>query len=226
MSLSLNLPVIKALIIKDWFLSRKFIALYCAGCVLALSVVSLGEWQFFMATTLLICLLVGMSNHLIAIGIINERKEQTMPFVLSLPITPTDYAVSKLLASFALFSIPWLIVLVVTIAVFKFTAVPDGLIPFSAILCTYFLMCYFIVWAVGMSIESEGVIIFVMVALNCLIGPIFYVMGKIPAMSQHYSKSEAVWNGTSIGILVGQFVVILLTIAIAFFMQSRKKTFL
>ena len=226
MSLSLNFSVIKALIIKDWFLSRKFIALYCAGCVLALSIVSLGEWQFFMATTLLICLLVGMSNHLIAIGIINERKEQTMPFVLSLPITPTDYAVSKLLASFVLFSIPWLIVLVVTLAVFKFTTVPDGLIPFSTILCTYFLMCYFIVWAVGMSVESEGVIIFVMVALNCFIGPIFYVMGKTPSVSQHYLKSEAVWNSTSIGILLGQFLVILLALAIAFYVQSRKKTFL
>ena len=226
MSHSLNIPAIKSLIFKDWFLSRKYIAMYCAGCLFALSFVSLGEWQFVLGTSLLMCLLVGMSNHQIAILIINERKEQTLPFVMSLPITPTDYAFSKLITSAALFCIPGIMVVLITIAVFKFTPVPDGLIPLSVILCTYFLMAYFITWAVGMSIESEGIIIFVMVSFNCMIGPIFYFMGKTPSLSQHFFQPDAVWNSTAIGILIVQWVVIVITISASFFIQSRKKTFL
>jgi ABC-2 type transport system permease protein len=179
-----------------------------------------------MGTTLLICLLVGMSNHQVSISIINERKEQTLPFIMSLPITPTDYAVAKLIANTTLFLIPWLIILFSTIAIFYFTSIPNGLIPFSTILCAYILLSYFITWAVGMSFESEGIIIFVMVFLNCWIGPIFYILGNTPSMAQYYFQPDAVWNSTSIGILLAEIFLIILVLSTAFFLQTRKKTFL
>jgi ABC-2 type transport system permease protein len=226
MSNSININMIKKLILKEWFISRSYIALYTFGCLFALSFISLGQWQFFMGTTLLICILVGMSNHQVSISIINERKEQTLPFIMSLPITPTDYAVAKLIANTTLFLIPWLIILFSTIAIFYFTSIPDGLIPFSTILCTYILLSYFISWAVGMSIESEGIIIFVMVFLNCWIGPIFYILGNTPSMSQYYFQPDAVWNSTSVGILLAEIFLIILVLATAFFLQTRKKTFL
>lgn len=226
MSNSININMIKKLILKEWFISRSYIALYTFGCVFALSFISLGQWQFFMGTTLIICLLVGMSNHQVSISIINERKEQTLPFIMSLPITPTDYAIAKLIANTTLFLIPWLIILFSTIAIFYFTSIPDGLIPFSSILCTYILLSYFISWAVGMSIESEGIIIFVMVFLNCWIGPIFYILGNTPSMSQYYFQPDAVWNSTSVGILLAEILLIILVLATAFFLQTRKKTFL
>lgn len=226
MSQMLNINMIRKLILKEWFVSRGYIALYTFGCIFALSFISLGQWQFFMGTTLLICLLVGMSNHQVSISIINERKEQTLPFIMSLPITPTDYAVAKLIANTTLFLIPWFIILFTSIAIFYFTSIPDGLIPFCTILCTYILLSYFITWAVGMSFESEGLIIFVMVFLNCWIGPIFYILGNTPSMSQYYFQPDVVWNSTSIGILLAEILLIVLVLSTAFFLQSRKKTFL
>ena len=226
MTHSLNIPMIKKLVQKDWYLSRKLIAVYVAGSIFALSFISLGEWQFFMGTTLLISMLVGMANHQVTVTIINERKEQTLPFIMSLPITPTDYAVAKLIANKTLFFIPWFAILIATIAVFTFSGVPDGLIPFSIILCTYFLLSYCVVWAVGMTVETEGIVIFVMVAMNCLIGPVIYILGKNPDISSHFQSPAQVWNSASLSALLIQLFLIVFTLAIAFYLQARKKTFL
>ncbi len=226
MSSTLNIPLIKILIKKDWYLSRKLVAFYVAGSIFALSFISLGEWQFIMGSTLLISMLVGLGNHQVTVNIINERKEQTLPFIMSLPITPTDYAVAKLIANKSLFFISWSAILVMTIAVFKFTPIPDGIIPISTILCTYFLMSYCVVWAVGLIVEAEGLVILVMVSMNCLIGPIVYFSSKIPAISSHYQSATQVWNSASVGAVLLEFAIIFLALTIAFYLQARKKTFL
>ena len=226
MNLSLNIPLIKILVKKDWYLTRKFMAIYVGGSIFALSFISLGEWQFFMGVTLLMAMVIGMANHLVGITIVNERKEQTLPFIMTLPITPTDYAVAKLIANKSLFFIPWLAILIMTIGVFTFTAIPDGLIPFSSILCTYFLLSYCVIWAVGMTVETEGIVIFVMASMNCLIGPIIYVLAKSPDISSHFQSPTQVWNSASLSALFIQLFLIVLTLAIAFYLQARKKTFL
>jgi len=226
MSQTLNLNIIKKLILKDWYLNQKIIAMYVAGAILALSFISLGEAQFYMASVLLICVLIGLGNHQIAITIINERKEQTLPFIMSLPISPLDYAIAKLIANMTLFLIPWSLIVLSLLAILITTELPDGLIPYSVIFCTFFLVNYFITWAVGMAIEAEGVVIFVMVFLNCLTSPFMYVLGKTPAVMDNIQGKEALWNSTSINILTIEIVVALLVILIALFLQTRKKTFL
>lgn len=226
MSHSLNIPLIKILVQKDWYLTRKFMALYVGGSIFALSFISLGEWQFVMGVTLLMSMVIGMANHLVTMTIVNERKEQTLPFIMSFPISPTDYAVAKLIANKSLFFIPWLAILMMTIGVFTFSAIPDGLIPLSTIICSYLLLSYCLVWAVGMIVETEGIVILVMVVLNCLIGPLIYILGSIKDISSHFQSATQVWNTASISVLLLEFFLIIASLAIAFYLQARKKTFL
>jgi ABC-2 type transport system permease protein len=226
MSSSININMIKKLILKDWHLNQKIIAMYMAGAILALSFISLGEAHFYMASVLLICVLIGLGNHQIAITIINERKEQTLPFIMSLPISPLDYAIAKLVSNMTLFLIPWLIIVMALIAVLITTELPNGLIPYSVIFCTFFIVNYVITWAVGMASESEGVVIFVMVFLNCLTSPFMYVLGKTPAVMDNIQGKEALWNSTSTSILLTEIILSVVILAIALFLQTRKKTFL
>lgn len=226
MNYTLNIPIIKLLIYKDWYLLRKFIAFYVVACLLALSFISLGQWQFFMGTTLLISVLIGMGNHQIAITIINERKEQTLPFMMSLPITPIDYVCAKLVANMGLFIIPWLVVSVTTVVVFWVTAIPNGLIPIGVILTMYFLLCYCVTWAVGMISESEGVVLFVMIFMNCLTGPVIYTVSHLDGVGQYISSDVAVWSPQSLGVIALQLLIIFSAVTFAFYWQARKKTFL
>lgn len=226
MNQNLNIPLIKILIQKDWYIIRKLMALYVGGSIFALSFISLGEWQFVMGATMLMSMVIGMANHLVTITIINERKEQTLPFIMSLPISPTDYAVAKLTANTSLFFIPWLAILIMIIGVFTFSPIPDGLIPLSTIICSYLLLSYCLVWAVGMIVETEGIVILVMVGLNCLIGPLIYILGAIPEISSHFQNATQVWNKASISVLLLEFFLIVVSLAIAFYLQAKKKTFL
>ncbi|PUA29956.1 MAG: hypothetical protein B0W54_05305 [Cellvibrio sp. 79] len=226
MNYALNIPLIKILITKDWHLQRKTIAMYLVGGLFSLSFISGGEWQFFMGTTLLISALIGLGNHQITSSIINERKEYTLPFIMSLPVTPIDYLVAKLIASMSLFVLPWFVVCAATLVVFWITPIPDGFIPITVIIGIYLFLCYAVSWTVGMISESEAVSIFTMVFMNCLIGPVIFTFTRFSGISSHVSAASPVWNSESVGVVVGQLVVILLALATAFYWQARKKTFL
>ncbi|WP_039917833.1 ABC-2 transporter permease [Cellvibrio mixtus] len=226
MNHGLNTPLIKILIAKDWHIQRKNIAIYMVGGLLALSFISGGEWQFFMGTTLLISALIGLGNHQITSSIVNERKEHTLPFIMSLPVTPMDYLVAKLIANMSLFIVPWLIVCAATLVVFWITPIPNGFIPLTVIIGVYLFLCYCVSWSVGMISESEAVVIFTMVFTNCLIGPIMYTVTRFSSISSHIAAAEAVWSIEAVGAIVIQAVIILLALASAFYWQARKKTFL
>ncbi len=226
MSYSLNAPVVKILIHKDWYLLRKLIALYMTGAFLALSFISLGEWQFVMGTTLLFSMVIGLGNHQLTNTIINERKEQTLPLIMSLPIAPSDYVVAKLIANMTLFVIPWGVVVSATIAVFLLTPIPDGILPITIIGALYFMLYYCLTWSVGMISESEGVVLFVMVFTNCLIGPMFYIIFRVPDIAQYVWSPEPHWNSTVISIIACLLALIVVAILSAFYSQARKETFL
>lgn len=226
MNQAINIPVIKTLILKDWHINQKIMAMYVAGSIFALSFIHLGEWQFYMGSTLLISMLVGLGNHQIFTNIVLERKEQTLPFIMSMPVTPLDYAIAKLIAGMSVFLMPWLLIVLSTIAVFSFTSLPDGMIPVAIILCCFFLLSYCVVWSTGMIFEHEGMVIFVMVTFNCLISPAIYLLGRTGDISSHMGSSTAVWNSTSIGFVLGQILISLIAIFTALYLQTRKKTFL
>lgn len=226
MTYRLNIPLIKILIAKDWYLQRKTIAMYLVGGLLALSFIGGGEWQFFMGTTLLISALIGLGNHQITSSIINEHKEHTLPFIMSLPVSPMDYLVAKLIANMSLFVVPWLVVCATALVVFWITPIPNGFIPISVIIGVYLFLCYAVSWSVGMISGSEGVTVFTMVFMNCLIGPVMYSVTRFKEISSYVSAAEPVWNTESISVVSVQLVVILLALLSTFYWQGRKTTFL
>ncbi|HEY8941074.1 MAG TPA: hypothetical protein VIM59_12825 [Cellvibrio sp.] len=226
MNYQLNIPLIKILIAKDWHLQQKTIAMYLVGGLLALTFISVGEWQFFMGITLLISALIGLGNHQITSSVINERKEHTLPFIMSLPVTPVDYLVAKLVANMSLFVVPWLLVSAATLVVFWVSPIPDGFIPITVIVSMYLFLCYCVSWSVGMISESEGVVVFTMVFMNCLIGPVMFTFTRFSGIAVNISGAVPVWNAESIGVILGQITVILLALFAAFYYQARKKTFL
>ena len=105
--------VIGHLILKDWRLNRLPISL-CIGVGLIALVIAqyaggavrlLGSVWFFVS----LCILGSM---LPTSAIVNERKKQTLAFVMSLPLSSVQYTVAKALSTTAMFLVPWLTLLV------------------------------------------------------------------------------------------------------------------
>ena len=77
-----------------------------------------------------------------------------------------------------------------------------------------------------MTITSEGATIFVMIALNCLINPALYFLGRIPDIGNYVKSNEMVWNSTAIGMVAAEILILILALIISLYIQARKKVFL
>lgn len=220
-----NMPVIKQLIYKDWYLNRKLLATYTGGGIFALSVLSLGEWQFFMGSIILITMLVAMGNHQLSTTMIGERKEQTLAFVMSLPVSPADYAMAKLLANMVLFFVPWLLLVLATTFVLLYTRIPDGLLPFALLICGLIAVNHCICWSVTMFTETEASFLMVMIGLNCLLNPMMYFLARSPQIGGLNGGETVVWSSSAIQVLICQILLIILLLIGTLYCQSRKKVF-
>lgn len=221
----LNMPVIKQLVYKDWYLNRKLLAVYVGGGIFSLSIISLGEWQFFMGAIMFITMLVAMGNHQLSVTMINERKEQTLAFVMSLPVSPADYAMAKFLSNMVLFFVPWSLLVLATTVVILLTPLPDGLVAFTLLVCVLIAVNHCICWAVTMATETEGSFLLVMIGLNCLLNPALYLLARSPNIGGHNLNGNVVWTTTATQVLVGEILAIVLLLLGTLYFRSRKKVF-
>lgn len=221
----LNMPVIKQLVYKDWYLNRKLLAVYVGGGIFSLSIISLGEWQFFMGAIMFITMLVAMGNHQLSVTMINERKEQTLAFVMSLPVSPADYAMAKFLSNMVLFFIPWALLTLITALVILFTPLPDGLLAFTLLICLLIAVNHCICWSVTMATETEGSFLMVMIGLNCLLNPALYFLARSPGIGAHNLNPSFIWTSTATLLLLGEILAIIFLLFGTLYFRSRKDVF-
>jgi ABC-2 type transport system permease protein len=219
--------VIQALIVKDWRLHRTLISLSLVGGVIALAILQLknetaftvGAVWFFVALILLGCMLpVG--------NVINERKKQNLAFLMSLPVSATQYAMAKLVSTIGMFLIPWA-ALVTAASSFILTRpeVPKGIIPVMFILFTLPLVGFCVVAGAALISETEGWTIAATVVCNSSYGIGWYLIIRIPAINGNLKSPVPVWNSPTLMILGGEIAAIVLMLALTIFMQSRKRDF-
>lgn len=221
----LNMPVIKQLVYKDWYLNRKLIAAYVGGAIFSLGIISLGEWQFFMGAILLMSMMIGLGNHQLGTTMINERKEQTLAFVMSLPVSPADYAMAKFLSNVVIFVVPWSILTALTVAVILLTPLPDGFLAFAILVCVLILLNHCLSWCVAMVTASEGAILIIMIGLNCLLNPALYVLSKFPEIGGYTQQPVFFWGSTATYVLLVQILAIALLLFFTMCFRFRQKVF-
>ena len=102
-----RLEMIRLLVVKDWQVYQKQLAGYAAGLILALGLIGSGSTETFNAGALLLLVLL-VTTGFFTIGqiVMNERKEHTLPFVMSLPVTPTDYHTAVMLERAGALALP------------------------------------------------------------------------------------------------------------------------
>lgn len=222
----LNLPVIKLLVAKDWIMFQKQLAAYVAAGIFALCLIGMAKgWSFYLGSLLLLVVLVGTSCFSISTSLLVERKEHTLAFVMSLPLTPLDFYLAKLLGNLVTFFVPFLIMSVGTIAVIAFTPLPDGLIVFSVLIFGFVALAYSISLSVAMAVESEGWNTFAMIGSMVLINPFMMLLGQIPEISKYVNTESIVWSPPALSILLAQITLAVAVLVATGWVHCRKKAF-
>jgi ABC-2 type transport system permease protein len=220
--------VVRHLILKDWLLHIPVMVLPIVGGGIALMILQLGGTTptvlgiafFFMALIFCASLLPG-SN------IVNERKKQTLPFLMSLPISPVQYGTAKLVSTLGMFLAPWLTLAGAALWLITVRhALPNGAIPMALILAILPFIGFCISTGAALVGESEGWAIAVTAAVNSSYWLVWYLLStRFPTLTSDWTSRVAVWSPTVLNILAGEFALIALILGLTLYLQSRKRDF-
>lgn len=220
--------MIHTLILKDLYFSRPYIAMGLPAGLLSLGLVYFGnQLGFYMGVTLLITVVVGLGMFIIFETVINERKMQTLPFIMSLPVTPLQYLCAKLWGNLLIYFMSWGILAVgTTLVILGRDAIPNGLLPLAILVLVELLVAHCLILAVALMTESQGWTIGAMVVCNLFFQLFLYTVSNHPGIKPFTQSASPVWSSMFFTFLGLLFVTATAALSIAFWIQTRKKDFL
>jgi ABC-2 type transport system permease protein len=223
----MNGSVIQALILKDWRLHRTHILLSLAGAALALAVLQWrNETAFLLGTVWFFISLIVLGSMLPVSNVINERKKQSLVFLMSLPLSPVQYATSKLVSTIGMFLVPWMALVVAgsTLILIR-SDIPNGVVPVMLILFGLPLVGFCVIAGAALISESEGWTIAATVACNSTYGLSWYFIIREPAINTVLKSPVPVWSPLVLMILAGEAAAVVLILGLTAYLQSRKREF-
>ncbi|AVP97126.1 hypothetical protein C7S18_07940 [Ahniella affigens] len=222
----INFSLIKKLIHKDWLLFQKQMALYVIGAVVALCLMgNLHKWTFYIGSLLLIIVVVAVACFSISNSLLVERRDRTLAFIMSLPVSPLDFYLAKLAGNLVTFLVPLLVIAAGTYGVILFTGLPDGLVVLATLLFTHIVLAFCASLSTAMAVESEGWNTFVMIASMVLINPYIMLIGQTPSIAEPIKTEAIVWSGAALSIMGIQAILSILILALTGWFHCRKKSF-
>ncbi|MEO8635112.1 MAG: ABC-2 transporter permease [Gemmatimonadales bacterium] len=223
----MNTVMVKHLMLKDWYLLRPAILAYLLmGAVATILLQAGSEGAFYAGSVLLITVVMAVGFHMVMLTVVTERTEHTLPFVMSLPISLTEYTAAKILANVLIFLVSWLVLLLGPITVIAVVPeIPDGLIPFIAVIMGEIFVNYCLLLAVALVTESQGWAIGVMITGNLGFQAFLYWVSHLPGVDAANKSVTLVWHHSIVLLLVAEVVVILLLLGLTFLLQGRKRDF-
>lgn len=220
--------LIKPLIQKDWYLQRYLILGYLIIGLLTLLIASLPSMLWFTVGSIgLITVLISLGIHLIMTSVIEERTLQTLPFIMSLPISVREYTIGKILANLLIYLVPWLGLLIAShVLILTRDTLPDGLIPFVTMILLEILMGFCLILAVSLMTESQSWTIAAVVLGNLMLQGFMAFVSNLPSIQSTIQGSKVVWDSTSILIVIAELMVMLVLLGLTFYVQFKKTDFI
>lgn len=221
-------PVIGRLILKDWRLNGLLISL-----TLAVGLVALVFTQFaaptprLLGTVWFFVVLCVLGSVLPVSAILNERKKQTLAFVMSLPVSSVQYSIAKIVSVWAMFLLPWLTLLISALLLIETRhIIPRGVIPMLFILAMLPFIGFCLISTAALVGESEGWLVAASLVCNSSYWFVWYLLARIPSLTAYWRGPVATWSPTARTVLSVELGVIVLILALTLFLQSRKRDFI
>jgi len=215
------------LISKDWYFSRWPITAYTLVGLGAVALLALpSEGAFYAGSTLLVTALISIGIHLVMASVVYERNEQTLAFVMSLPVSARQYTAAKVAANLAIFTVAWCVLTVATVGVIASRGtVPDGLIPLSLVVLGQIFASYVLLLGVAIVSESVNWTIGAIIAGNLLMQAVLYGVANAPRVKPSLTLDAISWPQPIPLVLAIELLSALAILVWTFAAQARKKEF-
>jgi len=217
----------RKLIAKEFYLHRWIIIGSTVAGLAGLLIAAEGKVRFNIGMLMWLTTIVAFGIVLAMFAIANERKERTLQFVLSLPLSHGDYVRIKVVGLLLCFLVPWVILsagAVTLIAVMP--NLPDGLLPYAVLLCGFFLANYSVVLCSALHTASEGVMTLVIITTNMGITLFIFMVGALPSLNDHLMDPAPLWNSTFWTVLGAELATLVVTLSLPYFVAARRRDFI
>jgi ABC-2 type transport system permease protein len=226
----MNRSLVGRLIAKDLFLYRWLIAgaLLAGVASLVVSSLSAGDnvttglnvgFLLFVTTVLTFGIFLAMTL------VLKERQDKSRLFVLSLPVSPAEYSLAKILAVLCAYLGPWLVLTAGVVGLTFVSDRPDGGIPFFVAMMTFFLCTFCLLLALVVITLSEVWAVAGILGTNLAVTLFLVRVGNLPGVAGHSQDAAATWSSAILAVLGVEVALILLSLGLAFYLPSRKKDF-
>lgn len=217
--------IVTRLILKDLYLTRWMVAGSIVGGAISIAVMPMSGVAGYVGGVSLICALIVLNIFLVMSGVVQERKDKVQMFVLSLPVSTTQYTAAKLTASTIAFLVPWLVLTVGTFLVVDATALPNGILPFWLAVLAYLLFYYCALLAVATITDSTGWHATAITIGNISVNFFIPVVLSMSSVSAYRSNPHAVWTGDILSIIAIELVAGAAAIGLALYVGARRTDF-
>jgi hypothetical protein len=221
--------VVLRLVLKDWRLQRRMIIFSIAAGVIALAILAIGgQTPIVIGAVFFFVSMICSACFIPMLNIVNERKKQTLPFVMSLPVSSARYGAAKLVSTVGSFLILWLTLLGAALYIILGRHIlPTGVVPTGLILANLPLIGFCLITGTALASESEGWGTAAMVIANSSYGLLWYLLvSHVPSITRNWGGPVAVWDPAVVKILCVEFGAIVLILGLTLYLQSRKRSFI
>jgi ABC-type transport system involved in multi-copper enzyme maturation permease subunit len=183
-----------------------------------------GPMPFNIGMLVWISTIIALGVIVVLMGISNERKERSLLYALSLPLSGADYVRIKLLALFSCFFFAWLTVSVGALALVWFDPdVANGLLPYTILLCVYLLTNFAVVLCAGLHFKTEAPMTAVIVVTNMGVTVYMFTVGAAPGLRGTMYGAVPVWNQPFWLTLGIELAVLAAALALPVFIAARRR---
>lgn len=219
----MNLPIVKQLVLKDLYLNRGLTVRYLVGGIL------LGAFFYLMGevgyvnrsgrgllTITLHIMVVAFAFHILIATVLREHERGTLPFMLSLPISTSDYTLAKIIANLTMFFAVWAPLPIWWFVLFSSSEIDiqNNEAIFAIVLLGVPFLVFCIALAVALITESLGWVVF-----TIAMGAVFYNRILV-----RYSDN---WGTLNAETLIGlEVAVALIVLSATFYFQNKKTDFI
>ena len=219
--------VTRKLIAKELYVNRWFIAGGALSGVISVLIAATGKMGFNVGALTWLTTIIATGVMLGIYGVMNERKEHALQFVLSLPLSIADYVRAKMLGLTACFLVMWLVASAAAVLlVFAKQSVPDGLAPYTVLLCVFMLANFTVVLCGCLHARSEALTSAVIVVTNMGVSIFMFTVAPLPGIEKFMGGPTPVWTPTFWTVLGCELAVFLIAFTLPFFLAARRRDFL
>lgn len=215
--------VITRLILKDLYLNRWLIGVVVVGGLLSLLIAGSSRAGFSVGGTLYLTFLIALGIILVMHGVIQERKDRSLLFVMSLPISPHQYVRAKVGAMLGIFVPLWALLSAGGLFQIATTRIPDGMIPLFALISLHLLAMFCVILGTALTTTSEPVVMTTVIVTNVSVTLLFVLISNIPSIASATTREAIVWNAPLLALLGAEGAIALVALTIPFLIGRHER---